>query len=208
MVALVLKAVQLPGQSQTGGDAASLDAGLLAAAARGDRNAFEQIVGRYYQIVYRVVWRMMHGHRDAEDVTQEAFLRLWRNPTQLRDAGALRAWLIRVATNLITDRHRGQPMSELTEADDTTDGRPSPERSLEQSQITARVEQAIARLPERQRLALTLVQYEHMSNPEAARVMEISVDALESLLSRARRALKDDFANDWQALLQGLAGET
>jgi RNA polymerase sigma-70 factor, ECF subfamily len=207
MVVLALNAFTLSGQDQAS-EAAGLDARLLTEAAAGNSRAFEQLVGRHYQIVYRVIWRLIRGHRDAEDITQEAFLRLWRNPSQVREAAALRSWLIRVATNLAMDGHRSQPLESLTQIEEPTDDRRSADLAMEQGEVARRVEQAISRLPERQRLALTLVQYEHMSNSEAAHVMEVSVDALESLLSRARRALKEDLAGEWQTMLASLAAES
>jgi RNA polymerase sigma-70 factor, ECF subfamily len=77
------------------------DAELLAAAAVQNQQAFAEIMSRYYEVVFRIAWRQSAGHVDAEDVAQEAFMKLWRNPSQLRDAGALKGWLIRVATNLV-----------------------------------------------------------------------------------------------------------
>ena len=82
------------------------DAGLLEAAAAGSHAAFAEIAGRHYQPVYRLVWRMTGGAADAEDMAQEAFLKLWRNPRQVREAGALKGWLMRVAANAVIDRSR------------------------------------------------------------------------------------------------------
>ncbi len=180
------------------------DARLLAATTSRDAKAFAALMSRHYTVVYRVVWRMVNGHVDAEDITQEAFLRLWNNPGQLREAGALRGWLIRVASNLAKDRHRHQPVSAHVEMDEFADNRDSAVQNLEQQQVQSRIDQAIARLPDRQRLAITLTQLESMGQKAAAEIMEISVDALESLVARARRALKEDLARDWQELREGL----
>ncbi len=181
------------------------DARLLAAAKRQDRQAFSLLLSRHYEVVYRVVWRLMRGHGDSEDVTQEAFLRLWKNPGQLRDAGALRGWLIRVASNLAMDRFRYNKEDALEAADDVMDDRADGARALEQKQIAARMDRAIAALPERQKLAITLVQFENLSNQAAADVMEISLDALESLLARAKRTLKQDLAGEWQQMLSAFS---
>ena len=183
------------------------DADLLLAASHQDQSAFAQLVERYYGIVHRVVWRTTNGHADAEDIAQEAFLRLWKNPGQVREAKALKGWLMRVASNLAMDRFRNKPLAELDAAAEVSDGRPNAEQNLARNWATKRVDAAIAELAERQRLALSLVHFEQLSNIEAADIMEISVDALESLLSRARRALKQHLAADKNLLLATLNHE-
>jgi RNA polymerase sigma-70 factor, ECF subfamily len=183
-----------------GGETA--DAVLLIAAARGQHQAFAQLMRRHYQIVYRVVWRMLGGHVDAEDITQEAFMRLWRNPQQVREATALRGWLIRVASNLVNDRFRKGTTLSVDDALEVADDRRGAHESLQQRELSHQIDAAIAALPDRQRLAITLVQFEHMSNIAAAAIMEITVDALESLLARARKSLKQSLAGAWQEMQQ------
>jgi RNA polymerase sigma-70 factor, ECF subfamily len=177
------------------------DSALLAAAAAGDEKAFAGLVERHYDIVYRVVWRVTSGHADSEDIVQEAFLKLWNNPSQVRYGVALRGWLIRVGTNLAIDRARRKQASNI---DDQLEIAVSGPDALDQvlgDQSANVVDSALARLPERQRLALSLVYFENMSNIEAAEAMEISVEAVESLLARGRRALKDDLNDRWRDLL-------
>lgn len=181
------------------------DAALLAAATRRDAQAFASLVARHYPVVYRVVWRMMRGHADAQDVAQEAFLRLWNNPEQVREPAALKGWLLRVASNLVMDRFRRRPTDDIDAALDIADGHRLADDSMAHDWARHRVDAAIAGLPERQRLALTLVHLEQMGNIGAAQVMGISVEALESLLSRGRRGLKQLLANDRDILLQSLA---
>jgi RNA polymerase sigma-70 factor, ECF subfamily len=183
------------------------DADLLAAAALRNQQAFAMVMERYYQPVYRVAWRLAAGHVDAEDVTQEAFLKLWNNPGQLREAGALKGWLMRVASNLVMDRYRQKPMQELEMAEMVIDQSPSAPCTIDQARIAARMDKAIAALPDRQKLALTFVHFEHMTNIAAAAAMEISVDALESLLARARRGLKELLAKDGRLMLASLTQE-
>ena len=96
----------------TGVQAAS-DANLLLASARRDAAAFAELVSRYYKPVYRMVWRMMNGNIETEDVAQEAFVKLWQNPSQVREAKALKGWLMRVASNLAIDRLRRKPHTDL-----------------------------------------------------------------------------------------------
>lgn len=181
------------------------DAGLLEAAARGSHAGFGEIVNRHYQPVYRLVWRMTNGAADAEDMAQEAFLKLWRNPAQVREAGALKGWLMRVAANAVIDRSRRPRAAVLDEVPEVADPQARPDAPLDRAQAARLVDSRIAALPERQRLALSLVYFEGLTNIEAAAVLEVSVDALESLLSRARRGLKDSLSSQWRELLGGLA---
>lgn len=181
------------------------DAGLLEASAGGSHAAFAEIARRHYQPVYRLVWRMTNGAADAEDMAQEAFVKLWRNPTQVRDAAALKGWLMRVAANAAIDRGRKPRGTALDHAPDVVDPQARPDAPLDRAQAARLVDARIASLPERQRLALSLVYFEGLSNIEAAAVLEVSVDALESLLARARRGLKDSLSAGWRELLAGLA---
>ena len=180
------------------------DANLLLASARRDSAAFAELVSRYYKPVYRMVWRMMNGNAETEDVAQEAFVKLWQNPSQVREAKALKGWLMRVASNLAIDRMRRKPHADIDSISEVADPRQVTGAELEEQAITARVNQAIASLPERQKLAVTLVYFEGMSNILAASVMEISVDAIESLLTRGKRTLRESLAEDWRGLLDGL----
>jgi RNA polymerase sigma-70 factor (ECF subfamily) len=181
-----------------------MDGGLLAAAANGDRAAFSEIVTRYYQPVYRLVWRMTGGGADCEDVTQEAFLRLWRDPLQVREAGALKGWLMRVASNALIDRSRKPRHSDLDAAPEPADPAARPGAPLDRAEAARLIDAKIASLPDRQRLALVLVYYEGLTNIEAAAVMDSSVEAVESLLARARRSLKESLSPQWRELLGGL----
>ncbi len=187
--------------------AADSDAGdgeLLAAAARGDAVAFGQIVNRHYLPVYRLVWRMSRGHADSEDIAQDAFMKLWQNPLQVREAGALKGWLMRVAANAVIDRARKPVIGNLDDVPEIADARELQDAGFDRQQAGRIVDRAIAALPERQRLALSLVYYEGMSNIDAATALETSVEAVESLLARARRGLKQSLSQNWRELLDGL----
>jgi RNA polymerase sigma-70 factor, ECF subfamily len=181
------------------------DDDLLERLTRADAKAFAQLVELHFQPVYRVAWRMLGGRDGAEDIAQEAFLRLWRNPRQVRDGKALRSWLMQVASNLVVDRFRRQVPQDPGELPDTADDASGPELALRRSNVTAAVDGAIALLPERQRLALVLCHFEGYGNPEIAAALDVSVEAVESLLSRARRGLKSSLADRWQELLDDLA---
>ena len=180
------------------------DDGLLEAATGRDRAAFAEIVRRHYQPVYRLVWRMTGGRGDCEDITQEAFLRLWQNPAQVREAAALKGWLMRVASNAVIDRSRKPKTSALDTEAELQDPQARPDAPLDRAEAAKLVDARIAELPERQRLALSLVYFESMTNIEAAAAMEASVEAVESLLARARRSLKESLTPQWRELRGGL----
>lgn len=136
--------------------------------------------------------RMLNDAAEAEDVAQEVFLRVWREAPRWKPGAAkFETWMHRVALNLCYDRLRRN--REKTDPDAglmVADGAPSQNQAWLARQRAGRVQAALAALPERQQAAITLVHYQELTNIEAALALDISVDALESLLARGRRALK------------------
>lgn len=112
---------------------------------------------------------------------------------------------MRVASNLVVDRFRRQAPIEAGELPDRADDAPGPELTLRRTDVAAAIDGAIAGLPERQRLALVLSHYEGFGNPEIASALNVSVEAVESLLARARRTLRASLADRWQELLDDIA---
>ncbi len=126
-------------------------------------------------------------------------------PATLRDGKAIRSWLMRVATNLAIDRMRRKQPLIVEEVPDIADDGIQADGALARSQIAGNIDAAIAGLPDRQRIALVMTYFEHMSNQQTAEVLNLSVDAVESLLSRARRNLKSQIAGEWRDMLDELA---
>jgi RNA polymerase sigma-70 factor (ECF subfamily) len=189
--------------SDRGTDRQAAEMRLLADAGAGSTSAFRVLVGRYLPPLVALSRRMLGDDAEAEDVAQETLLRLWRNARTVEvGASGLQPWLSRVAANMCLDRIRARrrgaaPTDRLPDV-------PEParqHRALEEARLAARVDQALQRLPERQRLAMVLFHYQGLSQNEAAAILEIGTEALESLLARARRALKADLAGEWKALL-------
>ncbi|HEY7610595.1 MAG TPA: RNA polymerase sigma factor [Alphaproteobacteria bacterium] len=167
------------------------DAALMRRVAGGDGAAARLVVTRHLPQVLALARRMLNDAAEAEDVAQEAMLRLWQMAARWREDAPIGAWLYRVAHNLAIDRiRRRRPMVDVDAAVSLADPAPTPAERLAERERKAAVERAIAALPERQRTAITLVHTLEMGNIEAAAAMEISVEALESLLSRGRRALR------------------
>lgn len=174
---------------------------LVAAAARGDAAAFRQLMDRHLRTIVAIGRRMLRDDAEAEDVAQEAFLRLWRSSSTLEiGPSGVRPWLRRVVSNLCLDRVRSRGRVTITDEIPDLPEPATQQRSIEDSETQSRVASAMQRLPERQRLALTLFHFEGMSQVEIGNLMGISDEAVESLLSRARRQLKTDLKTEWQAL--------
>lgn len=167
------------------------DEALLVRYANGDPQAARVLTGRLAPGVLRVAARMLADRTEAEDVTQEAMLRLWRIAPDWRQGEAkVSTWLFRVATNLCTDRlRRSRRVVALEPAHDPEDGQPGAVARMTEGARLAALDAALATLPERQRQAVVLRHLEGLSNPEIAVIMEIGVEAVESLTARGKRAL-------------------
>lgn len=172
------------------------DDALAMRAGRGDRLAASRLIARHSPRVFSVCLRMMGDRASAEDAAQETFLKLWRSADRWKPGRAkFETWLCRVAANACIDRLRQRrPESPAEEAPDLADETPLAEEGLIAAERRRAVASALSALPDRQRLAIVLCHYQELTNIEAAAAMEVSVDALESLLARARRSLKESLA--------------
>jgi RNA polymerase sigma-70 factor (ECF subfamily) len=172
------------------------DEELLVRIADGDPAAVRALVGRKLPRIHGLAQRMLGDPAEAEDVAQETFLRVWRQAPKWRPGQArFDTWMHRVALNLCYDRLRRRREIPTDDPPQMPDEGPAPDRGLEAQDTGRRVSQALARLPERQREAVVLCHYQEMGNIEAAAVMGVTVEALESLLSRGRRALRTALAD-------------
>lgn len=159
--------------------------------ASGDRTSFAILLERYLPDIISFARRFV-GITDADDIAQETFWRVWaRAASWQADKGTARAWLYRIAYNLCMDSLRKrQPEAGPEVLDELAGSAGTPEKSLQDRQQEQQLQQAITQLPQRQQLALNLAIFQGLSNRDAADVMDVSIEALESLLSRARRQLK------------------
>lgn len=168
------------------------DEALMARIADGDRAAFAALVTRHLDRAVRTAQRLLGDRGEAEDVAQDAFLRLWQHADRWRpEGGRFTTWFYRVVVNASIDRLRRPRSLPIDEVPEPEDEQPNAFRTLHRTEVAKSVKTAVGELPERQRTALTLCHYEGLGNIEAAEVMGITVGALESLLIRAKRHLRD-----------------
>ncbi|MEO5620962.1 MAG: RNA polymerase sigma factor [Cypionkella sp.] len=169
------------------------DEALLVLYANGDPDAARLLTGRLLPRVMGYAGRLLGDRTEAEDVAQEAMLRLWKIAREWRaDEAKVSTWVYRVAGNLCTDRLRLRQRRRSEALDDVAEpesGAPSAVAGLIEADRMAALDAALASLPERQREAVVLRHIEGLSNPEIAEVLQIGVEAVESLTARGKRAL-------------------
>ncbi|MEM6486483.1 MAG: sigma-70 family RNA polymerase sigma factor [Pseudomonadota bacterium] len=170
------------------------EAQLMRRVADGDRGAFRSLLDQHQRSLAIYVRRMMGDSHLADDIVQETFLRMWTHAARYDSQTArLSTWLHNIAHNLCIDSFRKSSRITYTDNDETFGGETQTiEQSHDQHVKSAEVRAALAALPERQRSALLLCHYQGLSNKEAAQILEVSVDALESLLARGRRKLRKE----------------
>lgn len=168
------------------------DDDLMGRTGRGDAAAFSLLVARHGRRAGSLAARFLGSRGEAEEIVQEAFTRLWIKARAWEPGGAqVSTWLHRVVVNLCLDRKRRPGTDPLDAASDVVDPMPRGDEVVLATERSRRVQRAVAALPDRQRAALVLCHFDEMSNVEAAAVLEISIGAIESLLVRARRSLRE-----------------
>ena len=170
------------------------DEHLMTQVTQGDSAAFRHLAGRHLTRAYAIAFRLLHNREDAEEVAQEAISKVWHKAHAFDPArSAFGTWFYRIVTNAALDRlRRRKPSSENLDdyAERLSDTAPTGEDLLMRADTSRHIRQALSALPPTQQMALTLVYYEDFSQVEAARIMNITTSALEALLFRGKKGLK------------------
>ncbi|RPJ42745.1 MAG: sigma-70 family RNA polymerase sigma factor [Candidatus Latescibacterota bacterium] len=166
--------------------------------AGGDEEAFRLLVERWERPIFRFLDRMLSSPEEAEDASQETFLRVFEQARRYRPEGQFRSWLFRIAGNLARSRLRRRKVLQWVRLEPVLHDRPDPgeraDGAIEKRELRRAVREAVRALPERQKQAVLLRRYEEMSYAEIATAMGVTVPAVESLLQRATAALRSALA--------------
>ena len=167
------------------------DESLMALVAQGDQRAFRILMGRHMGLAIRVAQRVVCDAAEADDVGQDAFVRVWSRAASFDPRVArFTTWLYRVVLNLSLDRVRKPTHASIDEAAEARSIDPEPVTLMIEDEQRRMIAAAMATLPERQRAAIALFHIEGLSGREAARAMNVTEKAFESLLVRGRAAIK------------------
>jgi RNA polymerase sigma-70 factor (ECF subfamily) len=166
------------------------DEALMARVARGDERAFRTLSARHVPAMLGLARRILGNAADAEDVAQEAMLRVWTHAPRWQPLAAFRTWLTRITVNLCLDRKRRAPWVALEAAGEIIDPAPGAGEKAEHDERERLVQAAIAELPARQRTAIVLTYGDGMSNAQVAEILDTSVSAVETLLVRGKQNLR------------------
>jgi RNA polymerase sigma-70 factor (ECF subfamily) len=175
------------------------DAYSIRLIAEGDEQAFEQLVQKYQQAVFNTVYRYIGIQDDVQDLAQEIFIKVWRNAGKFKGKSKFSTWLYRITVNHCINyrrknKHKHVSLDEMTEKGKTPEAfKVIPD--WEQRRKVELVRRAVDELPDRQRMALVLSQFEERSYKEIAEIMKVSLSAVESLIFRARSAVRVKLAN-------------
>ena len=179
------------------------DAALMLRVKQGDTHAFAELVDKYKQPVTNVAARMLRDPTEAEDLAQNVFIQVYKSAARYQVASKFSTWLFTIVRNLCLNeirRRTRHPADSMDASHPEQEDQPwhqfedkksfSPPDNLLQGELEAKIEQALAELPENQRLAMVLCRQDELSYEEIAEVLECSLPATKSLIHRARETLK------------------
>jgi RNA polymerase sigma-70 factor (ECF subfamily) len=173
---------------------ATSDLAIMQRVAEGDAQAFRELTELHLQAILTYCFRLTGNRAEAEELSQEVFLRAWQRASEYQPKARVTTWLHRIAHNLAIDALRRRPRAASAiddlEVEPSESSSRNPLQLLERKHAASGVQAELEKLPQRQKMALLLCHEQGMSNPEIAEVLDTGVEAVESLLSRARRALR------------------
>lgn len=169
------------------------DAALVTLVAKSDQGAFEELLNRHQKAVYVFAFCLLRNALDAEDISQEVFIRLYRVSGYYQSRARLRTYLLRITRNLCIDHIRKKYPETMNNLPETVCSE-TPFNRLYSAELGKQIEDVMSDLPERQRAAIHLRHVQDMSYQEIADTLDITIKAVESLLTRARRTFRKNFS--------------
>jgi len=166
------------------------DRQAIAACQQGEREAFDRLVERYQRDVYRLCYRYVNNHQDANDMAQDVFLKAYRAIGRFRGDSSFSTWLYRIAVNTCLNFRAARRLPQDELSDQIADGGASAAERLHQAQRSAEVRRAVSRLPEKQRATLILKIYQDLTHEEVAGILGSSVGTVKANLFHALANLK------------------
>jgi len=179
------------------------DHALMLRVAEGDIRAYGDLVSKHLNLCVRVAERMLGNRQDAEDIAQDACIKIWNEASRWQPRAKFSTWLYRIVFNACIDCRRKRLPFVDAEIAEFHDPRPASEELLITAQQSLRVRAALQHLPVRQRAAIILSYYESLSNQNAADVMGLQLGAFQQLLFRAKQSLKQDLKQEQMELKDG-----
>jgi len=189
--------------SRSGARSSRDDAALIRRCQRGDVEAMNELIQAYQKHVFNLAFRLSGNYDDAQDIAQEAFIRVFNSINSFRGEANFSTWIYRIVTNVFLDERKKQrvrdhgSLDEYLELEDSSvarqieDPSPGPEASVEQRERNEVVGQAVLALPENQRVMIALYHFQGRSYEEIADIMQLPIGTVKSRLNRARLALKE-----------------
>jgi RNA polymerase sigma-70 factor (ECF subfamily) len=168
------------------------DVALMLRFQRGDAAAFDALVARHQKAVLNIAWRYCGDRVTAEDLAQEIFVKVWRAKSSYQPSAKFSTWLYRIAVNRCLNELRSRPKKASVPVEETVEGaeRAAPGDDLDRAEVREAVRRAVDELPANQRMAVILSRFHELPYEEIAEAMAVSLEAVKSLLFRARENLK------------------
>ena len=182
-----------------------MDEQLIIRVGDGDRVAYKMLMDRHLRTFLAFANRIVGDRTEAEDIMQEAFLRVWKHAPKWDESRNVHftSWFYRIVMNLSIDvKRRRKPSQTIDDGFDVTSSEPIADQKLSDKQMAIKLAKALEELPERQRLATNLCYFQGLGNKQAAEILEVRVGAIESLLVRARARLADLLKDQRQEFLK------
>jgi RNA polymerase sigma-70 factor (ECF subfamily) len=180
---------------------------LMVKIAEGDEDAFESLVNRHQTSILNLIYRFIGDRTQAKDLAQEVFIKVWQSAQNYEPKAKFTTWIYRITANLCFNELKSARRKkwfrflrpdanyETRTEEDLPDRSPSAEDLILARERSHQISDALQSLPENQRMAMILKRYDDLSYEEIARVLGCSVSAVESLLVRAKRTLKEKLKN-------------